>query len=202
MSWRAHTLWVLLRELSVIQTSNDVIELLRARGDLAYDGEGVSQLQHGWQCAERARSANASPALQLACWLHDIGHLTSGLSGSPTLDGVDDRHEVTGSRLLQALFGTAVAQPVALHVLAKRYLVAQHPGYAQRLSADAQRSLQLQGGPLDGAACLAFEALPHAQDALRLRVWDEEAKRPHLHPASTDVALTALQDLMDRVKLS
>ncbi|WP_204279744.1 hypothetical protein, partial [Serratia marcescens] len=77
--------------------------------------------------------------------------------------------------LLRPWFGAAVADPVALHVEAKRYLVATQADYAARLSADSQRSLALQGGPMPLVQAQAWLERPHADDALRLRVWDDLA---------------------------
>lgn len=177
----------------------DPVELLACLGHLAYAGEGVTQLQHAWQCGRLAQRAHASPALQLASWLHDLGHLMSGLPGTPTLRGTDDRHEALAAAALQAQFGAAVSTPVALHVQAKRYLVARQPRYRNCLSADSLRSLALQGGPMTEAQCQAFEAEPHAQDALRLRAWDDCAKLPDWQPRSTQAALDELRALMGRV---
>jgi phosphonate degradation associated HDIG domain protein len=174
-----------------------LIQLLRERGSLTYDGEGVSQLQHAWQCGRLARLAGAGVGLQLAAWLHDIGHLMTDLPGSPTLAGRDDAHEALGARQLEAAFGPAVAGPVALHVAAKRYLVATRPDYLGSLSADSLRSLRLQGGPMSAAECASFIALPHARDALRLRVWDDLAKDPAGGPGE---GVLAFQDL-DRLLL-
>lgn len=170
------------------------------KGHIAYDGEGVTQLQHGWQCAQLARRAGASDALVLACWLHDIGHLVSDLAGTPTLQGIDDRHEALGARVLREVFGDAVARPVGLHVMAKRYRVAVEPDYARRLSDDSRRSLALQGGPLSPAACEAFIEDRHAADALRLRAWDDMAKRAHEGPGDEAAALAELRALMQRVR--
>jgi len=69
-----------------------------------------------------------------------------------------------------------VVGPVALHVEAKRYLVAAEPGYAERLSEASVRSLELQGGPMSKEESDRFAAKRFAKDALRLRRWDEEAK--------------------------
>jgi phosphonate degradation associated HDIG domain protein len=177
-----------------------LIELFRARGALAYDGEGVSQWQHGWQCARLARAARATPALTLAAWLHDLGHLVADHGATPTLAGVDDRHESAGAAVLRPLFGPAVASPVALHVQAKRFLAATQPRYANALSPDSVRSLALQGGPMNADECNAFVAEPFAVDALRLRVWDDQAKRAGLAPDSEDQALQDLSRLMAIVR--
>src|SRR5262245_12996840 len=141
-----------------------VLALFDRHGALEYAGEGVTQWQHAWQCARLAQRAHATPALQAAAWLHDLGHLLDGAVETPTLRGHDDRHEVRAAALLQPLFGEAVARPVALHVEAKRYLVTMRPGYAERLSADSQRSLALQGGPMDRAEAQVWAAQPFAAD--------------------------------------
>ena len=179
---------------------DEILALYRSRGALAYDGEGVTQLQHGWQCARLARLAGAMAALQLAAWLHDLGHLMTGWEGSPTLHGLDDAHESLGARVLTPIFGSAVGVPVALHVAAKRCLVGSQPGYRESLSPDSVRSLALQGGPMSLAECEDFVARPHAREALRLRVWDDRAKEPGLQPPDEETALEELAALMRRVQ--
>lgn len=179
--------------------ATELLQLMRDQGHRAYDGEDVSQLQHAWQCARLAQRANATPALQLAAWLHDIGHLLAALPGTPTLHGVDDTHEAIGAAALLPPFGADVAAPVGLHVAAKRCLVATRPGYAEALSADSVRSLGLQGGPMSADECAAFVAQPQARDALRLRVWDDLAKDADWQPLSVDSALQELAALMAEV---
>ena len=73
-----------------------ILELYRDKGHLHYDGEGVSQLAHAWQCGQLAKNQKASPKLQLAAWLHDIGHLLSKKEATPTSYGHDDHHERLG----------------------------------------------------------------------------------------------------------
>jgi phosphonate degradation associated HDIG domain protein len=176
-----------------------ITALFAERGLLSYEGECITQLQHAWQCARLARQARATPALELAAWLHDLGHLMTGLEGSPTQRGIDDTHESLAAQALSSLLGAAVAEPVALHVRAKRYLVAAQPSYARALSHDSVRSLALQGGPMAPAECKAFLALPYAQDALRLRVWDDNAKEPNLHADNAARALAELSAAMQAV---
>lgn len=182
-------------------TPDDILQLYTRHGGLAYAGEDVSQWAHGWQCARLAQRAGASPALQLAAWLHDIGHLLTGLPGSPTVDGIDDQHERLGAHALAPLFGPDVAQPVALHVQAKRFLVTTQPDYRLALSPDSVRSLALQGGPMRAHEAAAFSALPHARDALRLRVWDDLGKDPQGLPDSPAESMRDLHRLMQRVRL-
>ena len=174
----------------------DLIALYERLGHLEYAGEGVTQWQHAWQCAQLARRAQATPELQAAAWLHDLGHLLDDETGTPTLRGHDDRHEARAAALLEPLFGPAVAQPVALHVQAKRYLVATMAGYGARLSEDSERSLALQGGPMRADEIEAWRHQPHAHDAMRLRVWDDRAKDVGWWPASRDQALAELHELL------
>jgi predicted HD phosphohydrolase len=186
--------------IAPMQHPDDILDLFHRRGGLAYDGEGVTQLQHAWQCARLAGQAYASPGLQLACWLHDLGHLISPLDGTPTLDGIDDGHECVAARVIEPLFGAEVAEPVALHVAAKRYLVTTQPRYANLLSADSRRSLHLQGGLMAAEEVATFIARPHAADALRLRAWDERAKLPEWRPVHGASALSALEHLMHELR--
>jgi predicted HD phosphohydrolase len=187
-------------KIQAMEHTDDILELFIRRGAVAYDGEGVSQLQHAWQCGRLAAQAHAGAELQLACWLHDLGHLSSIFAGTPTLRGIDDQHELTAARLIEPMFGPAVADPVALHVAAKRYLVATRPRYAQILSMDSRRSLLLQGGPMSPLEASNFISHPLSGDALRLRAWDECAKLTEWVPSSVESALTELASLMDEVR--
>jgi predicted HD phosphohydrolase len=185
--------------MNVIDASS-ILDLYREAGDTQYAGEPVTQLQHAWQCGQLAKLAGVSPALQLASWLHDLGHLIMGLPGTPTLRGEDDRHEAVAAPVLQSLWGERVANPVRLHVQAKRYLVGRDPPYKQSLSDDSLRSLQLQGGPMNIHDQHLFEQLAFHRDALKLRTWDDESKRQGWLARSREAALSELADLMAQVK--
>jgi len=110
--------------------------------------------------------------------LHDIGHLLHEEGEQPALRGIDDQHEAIGADYLLPAFGPAVAEPVRLHVPAKRYLCATDPSYFARLSPGSVRSLVLQGGPFTSEEVSEFRALPFAEDAIHIRRWDEAAKVP------------------------
>ena len=146
------------------------------RGGLTY-GEGVSQREHALQAAQLAERAGCQPNLIVAALLHDLGHLLDRRGEDAAARGIDTRHEAIAAGLLGRLFGEAVAAPVRLHVDAKRYRCAIDPAYRAGLSAASTQSLTLQGGPMSPAEVAAFEARPHAAAALRLRGWDEAAKR-------------------------
>ena len=177
----------------------DIVDLYRQAGDAQYAGEPVTQLEHAWQCAQLARLAGASAELQLASWLHDLGHLLMALPGTPTLRGQDDRHEAVAAPVLQAIWGRRVAEPVRLHVQAKRYLVGRHPAYRQRLSPDSLRSLKLQGGAMDIYEQQLFEQTAMHADAIKLRAWDDEGKRLGWFAATKEDALAELSELIDQL---
>src|SRR5262245_4456570 len=158
-----------------MRSVSDIVELLEGPGGRPYGGEPVTQRGHALQAAYRAESAGAPDWLVVAALLHDLGHLVYGLAGA-TPGG--DRHELLGARLVAPLFGRPIARVIALHVRAKRYLCATAPGYRECLSPASLRSLTLQGGPLGPADVESFERQPYHREAVQLRLWDDEAKKP------------------------
>jgi phosphonate degradation associated HDIG domain protein len=153
-----------------------LFETLAAAGERQYGGEHVSQLEHALQAAALAEAENAPPALITAALLHDIGHLLHALGPLPAARGIDDRHELIAARQLAKRFGPEVSEPVRLHVDAKRWLCAVEPDYFAMLSAASVRSLAVQGGPFTAEESGAFSCLPHAEGAVRMRRWDDQAK--------------------------
>lgn len=155
-----------------------IAEIARAFADRGGDsyGENVSQLDHALQCAWLAGQEGAGDHLIAAALLHDYGHLFEGRGDAAEFDGRDARHEMHGARALRRWFGPPVVGPIALHVLAKRYLCAAEPGYAEALSAASILSLKLQGGPFTAEQCRRFERSRFAADAIRLRRWDDAGK--------------------------
>jgi gamma-butyrobetaine dioxygenase len=160
--------------------TDEIFALFESRGDEAYFGEPVSQTEHALQAAYQAESEHAPDTLVVAALLHDIGHLVHGLSEDVADRGVDARHEVVGETWLSHHFGPEIAQPVRLHVAAKRYLCAVDATYGEQLSPASVQSLALQGGPFSPAEVKAFEQHPHFREAVRLRRWDDAAKIPGL----------------------
>jgi phosphonate degradation associated HDIG domain protein len=156
----------------------EIVNLLEARGDSQYGGEAVTQLEHALQAATLAEREQAHAALISAALLHDIGHLLHNLPDHAPDDGVDDHHETSAGNFLRKHFPPAVTEPVRLHVAAKRYLCAVQPGYFEQLSQPSVVSLKLQGGPMSPEEVAEFKRLDFAEDAVRLRKWDDEAKIP------------------------
>jgi phosphonate degradation associated HDIG domain protein len=153
-----------------------IIQLFKERGDAAYHGEAVSQTEHALQAAWAAEKAGADSALITAALLHDLGHLLHDLGENCAHQGVDDAHEARAARALRGWFGPNVTEPIRLHVAAKRFLCASEPGYFERLSEVSVLSLKLQGGPFSPEEVRDFQQNPHAEAAIALRRWDEEAK--------------------------
>jgi phosphonate degradation associated HDIG domain protein len=167
--------------------------LYTERGDTYYDA-AVTQTEHALQTAALAEAEDADEALVMAALLHDIGHLlVDEHAGRTAFLTSDAEHERVGARVLRRWFGTAVTGPIALHVPAKRYLVATDPHYAAALSDASVRSLAVQGGPMSSAEVTTFSQRRWARDACRIRRWDDRAKtagvtsppfehyRPRLH---------------------
>jgi phosphonate degradation associated HDIG domain protein len=157
-------------------TIDDIEDLFLRRGGEQYSGEPVTQLEHAKQSAALAEAENADDELVTAALLHDLGHLVHDLGDTPSLRGVDDLHQFIAIPFLRGLFSERVLGAIQGHVDAKRWLCANRPGYLATLSVDSQRSLVLQGGVFDAAQAAAFMAKPGAEDAVRLRLWDDQAK--------------------------
>ena len=154
----------------------DIEKLFRDHGHIAYSGEGVSQLEHALQSAQRAEQAGATEALVTAALLHDLGHLLNRQGETPTARGIDDQHQYFATPFIRTLFPPAIVETIRLHVDAKRALCAIDPDYYESLSEDSKRSLTLQGGIFSPEETEAFLAKPFAEDAMRVRRWDDAAK--------------------------
>lgn len=154
----------------------EILGLFTARGGDNYFGETVSTTQHSLQAAWFARRAGASETLIVAALLHDIGHLIDAAPDDISEWTEDAHHECVGGRWLAQCFGPEVAEPVRLHVPAKRFLCSTEPGYLSKLSAASQITLKLQGGPMSIAEIERFTAEPFHREAIRLRHWDDAGK--------------------------
>lgn len=150
------------------------------RGGSAYTiGEAITQKEHALQSALLAEQNDPNDhEMIVAALLHDIGQLTYPDPNSAA-HGINNRHEDLGYAFLLPLFGKRVATCVLNHVIAKRYLVCEDPTYLENLSPASQHSLNLQGGPFVKGSdeYLAFQAGPYFQESLRLRTYDDHAKK-------------------------
>ncbi len=156
---------------------------MEKRGQSFYD-EVVTQLEHALQCAALAQQNDASATLITGALLHDVGHiiLDEHNADRAFLD-TDLTHEEVGAQYMEPFFPEAVTTPIRLHVPAKRYLCTTDASYHDGLSEASKRSFRLQGGIMSDEERNAFERIPHFQDALTLRRWDDLAKVKGLETA-------------------
>jgi phosphonate degradation associated HDIG domain protein len=153
-----------------------ILGLFAERGSHEYMGEAVTMSQHMEQTAACAVADGAPDSLVISALLHDIGHFVGEHPIEALENGIDNHHEDVGADYLEPYFPPSVTEPIRLHVAAKRYLCATDDGYFGRLSDASINSLNVQGGPMNAAEVQAFEARPHYQDAVRLRLYDDDGK--------------------------
>ena len=120
--------------LKAALAADRIAGLFERCGNSEYIGEPVSILEHSWQAYEQAKENKEKEECQVACLLHDIGHVI-GLdlinTGLADKDEASDmagcctpNHEGLGGQYLRDLgFKNDVAYLVEQHVNAKRYLV-------------------------------------------------------------------------------
>ena len=144
-----------------------------------------TELDHGLQTAAiLERTDPHDEALQVAGLLHDLAHPWDG-PGQP-------RHARMGADAVRPLLGDRVAELIAAHVPAKRYLVATEPGYFAQLSDDSVMTLAAQGGPMDANEVADFERDDDWRAMVALRRADEGAKVPGTVVPGLDHWLPAL----------
>lgn len=175
---------------------DQIYEIYVRQATKRYGLSDVNQQQHALQAAMLAEHNGEPPALIVAAFLHDIGHMVHDLGEDPARAGIDDLHEERGATFLAKYFSPDVVEPVRLHVPAKRYLCAIDVTYFDQLSEDSVRSLALQGGPMSAQEVAAFEALPHAPAAIRLRRLDEAAKDAAMETPPVDHFMTYVDQML------
>lgn len=176
----------------------DIQRLLQQRGSQQYGLEAVSQLEHALQCAHLAEAAGETDELVIACLLHDLGHLIAAEKAATveTDASKDDLHQYAVLPFLRGTLPDAVLEPIRLHVDAKRYLCQAEGGYFASLSAASVHSLAQQGGTFSALQARDFLQLPYADDAVRLRRYDDLAKDPARVVPQLDHYLPRLEQMM------
>ncbi|HEY6473039.1 MAG TPA: inositol oxygenase family protein [Acidimicrobiales bacterium] len=159
---------------------DEIVAVLESGADRPLGpGVPVTQLDHALQTAAVLRRDHPDDVeLAVAGLVHDVGQLLPGAR--------DETHATAGAAVVRGALGERVAGIVALHVEAKRYLVATDANYEVRLTDDSVVSLGRQGGSLDPAQASAFLARPWAADAVTLRRADDGAKVLGLEVADLD----------------
>ena len=146
--------------------------------------------KHHLVTAAVAEQAGVPAHVVAASLLHDIGHYGTDLRENCrkaekecALDSeLDVRHPELDTEVLEPFFGPEVAEPIRLHVQAKRYLSATDSGYMDKLGPQRVHTLELQGGPMSPEEVGAFEAKPHFEAAVALRRFEDEGHVPKGEP--------------------
>jgi phosphonate degradation associated HDIG domain protein len=160
---------------------NPIIEKIKCifeeRGSDQYGTEAVTQLQHALQSGQLAEESGAPESMVIAALIHDIGHIfTASNLAESSEDNLDDQHELIANAWIKEHFGPEVADPIRLHVIAKRYLCTKYPSYETQLSPTSYKSYLDQGGPMSSEEMAQFESELFYREALELRKWDDLAK--------------------------
>jgi phosphonate degradation associated HDIG domain protein len=176
---------------SAQQIADEIISLYINHGNEDYIGEPVSQIEHMCQCAQLAEASGADDETILAAFFHDIGHLCEFATPAVGLQhmdhfGIVDHEKLGGQFLLSKGFSANVANMVANHVNAKRYLTFKFPDYYNALSEASKITLVHQGGRMAEAETVLFEMDPLFAKYIALRRWDEQAKEQHKPLPSLD----------------
>ena len=128
------------------------------------------------QSAMLAEKNNSTSNLVCSSLLHDYGHLILENPDEMVSQKKDDMHEMIGYNFLKNHFIEDVVEPIKNHVKAKRYL-ARNNNYYQILSQASKVSLNLQGGVMKDDEAKEFEKEKYFQDSIKLRRFDEGAKK-------------------------
>jgi len=144
-----------------------------------YIGEKVTISEHMIQSAMIAEKAKSSSSLVCACLLHDYGHFILEDPDELVRKKLDGKHEDIGYEYLKKFFKEDIVKPIKYHVLAKRYL-ARNKKYFNSLSDASKISLKLQGGVLNLKESKEFEKKDFFKHSIKLRKFDEVAKRTNI----------------------
>ena len=141
-----------------------------------YIGEKVTMTEHMIQSAMLAEKNKSSSSLICASLLHDYGHFILDNPDKLVNQKEDGKHEDVAYRYLKKYFKKNVVEPIRIHVKAKRYL-ARNQKYYRILSQASKVSLHLQGGVMNEEESEKFEKEKFFDDAIKLRKFDEAAKK-------------------------
>ena len=149
------------------------------------DGESIDLWEHQLQTADGLERRGADDALIVAGLLHDLG------------DGrvAEAAHAPWAAALVRPLLGDRVAEAIALHADAKRYLCTVDPAYWDTLSPTSQRTMEKQGGLMSPEEAERFRANPSHRDAIMLRECDDRGKDPSRRVADPE----RFRAVLDRV---
>ena len=141
-----------------------------------YIGEKVTITEHMIQTAMIAEKTNSSSDLVCSSLLHDYGHFILDNPNDLVKRQKDGKHEDLGYEFLKKYFSKDVVGPIKYHVKAKKYLV-RNKQYYETLSQASKVSLKLQGGIMSNDEAKKFENNEFFESSIKLRKFDENAKK-------------------------
>jgi len=144
-----------------------------------YIGEKITISEHMIQSAMLAEKLKSNDDLICSCLLHDYGHFIIDDPDELVKNDKDGYHESIGYEYLKSFFKKEIVEPIKYHVLAKRYL-ARNKKYYNLLSDASKISLKLQGGILNKKESNEFEKMPFFKNTIKLRKFDELAKKTNI----------------------
>ena len=144
-----------------------------------YIGEKVTMTEHMIQTAMLAEKNNSSNTLICSSLLHDYGHFILDNPDNLIDKNQDGKHEDVGYEFLKKYFIKDVLGPIKYHVKAKKYL-ARNKKYYDLLSRASKISLKIQGGVMNNEEAKEFEGNEYFENSIKLRKFDEIAKKTDL----------------------
>ena len=144
-----------------------------------YVGEKVTMSEHMIQTAMLAEKTNCSSNLVCSSLLHDYGHFILENPDDLVAKNKDGKHEDVGCAFLEKYFIEDILGPIKFHVKAKKYL-ARDKKYYGLLSEASKISLKLQGGVMGKEEAKKFERNKFFENSIKLRKFDEIAKKSNL----------------------
>jgi len=177
---------------------DEIREIFLSQGDEQYYGEPVSQFEHAAQSAILAEKSGFDKDVQIAAFLHDIGHLLPATSEEELMAnyGRKDHEGVAADWLRDRGFSEKIAVLVENHVNAKRYLCYANPAYYNNLSEASKQTLEFQGGKMEKEEAGIFEQNPYFDVIIRMRRWDEAAKVENQQLPDLDHFLKICEDYL------
>ena len=157
---------------------SELRQLFESQGDEEYYGENISQYEHAAQAAILAKRQGYDEEVQIAAFLHDIGHLFPAQTEEELMEvyGRKDHESVAADWLRERGFSEKIGVLVENHVNAKRYLTYIDEDYYEGLSEASKQTLMFQGGRMTQKEAENFEQNPYFELIIKMRRWDEAAK--------------------------
>jgi predicted HD phosphohydrolase len=182
-----------------------VFALFHSHGDHQYLGEKCTQTSHMIQTAMLAEADGQPPEVVLGALLHDIGNLVG--HDDPTAEKIvvndvnigPKNHDQIGADFLKKHgFPHGVCVFASDHANAIRYKAYKDPNYKDHLSWTSLQTLERRGGPFSQAEAEAFEKLPHYNEIVKCRGWDEKGRDPNAKTEPLEKYKKMAHDLLSK----